>query len=76
MKRSFCDQHCSTDFRHHSTLRRDARRGFPPTVTKTGFVCDEPRMRSATQLDRSIGTSKARSLSSPSARTTLDATGS
>ena len=40
MFRSFCDQHWSTDFRHHSADRREARIGLPATVTKIGFVCE------------------------------------
>jgi hypothetical protein len=52
----FCDQHRSTDARHHSALRRDARIGRPPTTTKNGLVWAQPRMRNATQLLRAIGT--------------------
>ena len=41
-------QHCSTLSRHHSTERRNARIGLPPTTTKIGLVCDDGRMRAAT----------------------------
>ncbi len=34
-------------------LSREARMGLPCTVTKTGLVCEEKRMRRATQLERS-----------------------
>ena len=58
MKRCFCDQHWSTPRKHHSMLLRDARIGLSPTSTKIGLVCDEARMRSATQSCRVMGRSK------------------
>src|SRR6185312_12415956 len=54
---SFCDQHWSTDLTHHSADFFEARIGLPSTTTNTGLVCDDGKTRSATQLDRSIGTS-------------------
>src|ERR1035437_5936889 len=50
MNRSFSAQHLSTPCRHHSALLLEARIGLSPTSTKIGFVCEEARMRSATQL--------------------------
>ena len=56
-----------TPARHDSALRLEARIGVPSTSTNTGLVWDDGRMRIATQLLNSIGTSKATSRSSPSA---------
>ena len=56
-------------------LRREARIVLPSTSIKTGLVCDEGRMRMATQLLRSIGMSKERSLILPSAVSSFFATG-
>src|SRR5262249_60856793 len=69
-------QHWSTAFKHHSALLRDARMGFPPTVTKIGFVCDVGKILTAIQLLRSMRVSKATSLTEPSAMIFLRATGS
>ena len=41
MAGSFFDQHWSTDFRHHSADFFEARIGLPPTMMKTGLVCDD-----------------------------------
>ena len=65
--RRFWLQQRSTDCQAPLGALRDARIGCPPTRTKTGLVCDEGRIRSATQLLRSIGTSKLTSRSVPSA---------
>src|SRR5208283_3127915 len=67
MERSFCDQHRSTLFRHHSADFLEARIGLSTTTTKTGLVCEEGRTRSAIQLDFLTGTSKATSWKAPSA---------
>ena len=56
-------------------LLRDARIGLPPTSTKIGLVCDDGRMRSATQLLWSIFASKATGRSFPSATISVRATG-
>ena len=49
--------------------------GFSSTSTKIGFVCDDGRMRRATQLLRSSFTSNVRSVSEPSATMVFFATG-
>ena len=54
----------------------DARIGFPPTSTKIGFVCDVGKIRNATQLLFSIGTSISKSTSFPSASISVRATDS
>src|SRR5262249_32019473 len=71
----FCFQHCSTASRHHCADFLLARIGLPSTSTNTGLVWLDGRIRSATQLDRSTGTSKLTSRSLPSASTSLRATG-
>src|SRR5947207_15119919 len=72
MAAAFCVQHWLTALRHHSALRRDARIGLSPTITKIGLVCDEGRIRAAIQLLRSMATSNARSRGCPSATTLFD----
>ena len=49
--------------------------GLPPTMTKSGLVWDDPKIRTATQLLRSTGTLKARRLTLPSATIVLRAAG-
>ena len=49
--------------------------GFPSTSTKMGLECEEPKIRTASQLLRSIGSSNAISCTLPSARISLRATG-
>src|ERR1035437_5936890 len=68
MNRSFSAQHLSTPCRHHAALLLEARVGLSPTSTKIGFVCEEARMRSATQLLLSTRTSKETPRNCPSAR--------
>jgi hypothetical protein len=56
-------------------LRRLARIGLPPTSTKTGLVWLEGRIRSATQLERSMRTpAKRAGRVTPSARISVLAT--
>jgi hypothetical protein len=50
-------------------LALDARTGLPPTMTKIGLECDEPRIRTAIQLLALIGTLKLTACTEPSAIT-------
>jgi len=68
MNRFFWLQQTSTPLRHHSALLRLARIGLLLTIAKIGLVCDEGRIRRATQLLWSMFTSNAISCSVPSAK--------
>ncbi len=62
-----CVQHWSTAVKHHSALARSGRICLPFTIMKIGFVCDEGRIRAATQPLRAMGTSNSKSRTWPSA---------
>ena len=75
MRPAFWLQHWFTPLSAHSALLREARIGFPFTMTKTGFVCAAGIIRAATQLLALMGTSNFIARGLPSASNLCEVTG-